>query len=513
MNRHLITAWGVLRLPAAIVLCYVLREPIIDIVEQIFDVVRVTFLVIEVASTPFARLVLALVLTCLLLVLARAVARVSANARYWILLACGIVLFGALFHFTTTSPRLAGLLLLFYAANLVPLSWIDGTPGRAQWMDRVMVFAVGAAEALTFRRYIAWLAREAGWRRVADWAHSDRVSTLLPAFLLVSVAAAVLLKSTYLVGFEQWARSSPAVQVIHKGDFNWIELDESGRFLFVAGHGVPRLRRYDLWKQELSYIEADVDTGAGQSFAYDPEARELYVYHEGEQQLIYLDADRLTTKRVVPITELSRGDAWIVVDRETDTLTLVSEEDRRTGYSFLVLRRADGAVLDRRHEDAGNVIRHFQEPLLYLSYFRRSNQVKAYDLRSLQIVAETRSDKRVDRMLVHERTGELLVTSPLKSEIVRYDASALAELGRWKSIFGIRVLALDQARNLLLGGSLATGQLAVIDASTGRVLDTHYLGPWLRTIAVNPANGVAYVSSNGSLYAVHFGSERRFSRR
>src|SRR5690606_2039431 len=94
MNRHLITAWGVLRLPAAIVLCYVLREPIIDIVEQIFDVVRVTFLVIEVASTPFARLVLALVLTCLLLVLARAVARVSANARYWILLGCGIVQIG-----------------------------------------------------------------------------------------------------------------------------------------------------------------------------------------------------------------------------------------------------------------------------------------------------------------------------------------------------------------------------------------------------------------------------------
>src|SRR5690606_4032951 len=129
------------------------------------------------------------------------------------------------------------------------------------------------------------------------------------------------------------------------------------------------------------------------------------------------------------------------------------------------------------------------------------------------IVAEAPSDKRVDRMQIYEREGELLVASPFKSEVIRYDARSLTELGRLRSTFGIRVLALDESRDVLLGGSLVTGLLAMIDVATGQTLDTQYLGPWLRTIAVNPATGFAYVSSNGSLFKLDLGHEQRMSRR
>src|SRR5690606_29628388 len=264
-------------------------------------------------------------------------------------LGSGLVLFGALFYCTSTSSLFAGLVILLFATNLIPLAWLDDTPERTRAVDRVVAIAVGVAEVFAFRRYIAWIAGKAGWRRVGDWARSERVSTLLPSFVIASGAAAVLINSGYLVGFEQWFRSKPAVEVIAKGDFNWIELDVSGRYLFVTGHGVPRLRRYDLLQPDMSYIEADVDTGAAQSFSYDPEANELYVYHGSEHTIIYLDASTLRKRRAVSVTELSPGDPWIVVDRDTDTLTIVSEADERTGHSFLVLRRADGAILDKRY--------------------------------------------------------------------------------------------------------------------------------------------------------------------
>lgn len=512
-HRTFTVLWSLLRLPLALLLLYSLREPAIDAIERIFDLVRVTFFAIEVLSTPVSRLALAASLVGTLLVVARSFASARRNVRFWLLLGSGVALFGALFYFTSTSPLFLSFVVLLLATNLIPLAWIDETPERTRAVDRVMALAVGVAEAFAFRRYIAWVAGKAGWKKAADWARSERISTLLPPFVIASCAAAVLLNSTYLVGFEQWFRVNPEVEVMAKGDFNWIELDESGRYLFVTGHGVPRLRRYDLLQPDSSYIEADVDTGAAQSFSYDPEANELYVYHGGEHAIIYLDAGTLTKKRAVSVSDLSPGDPWIIVDRHTDTLTIVSEADERTGHSFLVLRRADGVIVDKRYEEAGNIARHPKESLLYLSYFRRSNQVKIYDLRRLEIVAEAPSDKRVDRMQIYEREGELLVASPFKSEVIRYDARSLTELGRLRSTFGIRVLALDESRDVLLGGSLVTGLLAMIDVATGQTLDTQYLGPWLRTIAVNPATGFAYVSSNGSLFKLDLGHEQRMSRR
>jgi hypothetical protein len=101
-------------------------------------------------------------------------------------------------------------------------------------------------------------------------------------------------------------------------------------------------------------------------------------------------------------------------------------------------------------------------------------------------------------------TNEILLASPAQSRIERYDAATLAPKGYIKSIFGVRVLAIDPLRHILFAGSLATGEVSTSDLATGRQLGRFYLGPWLRTIQVDPAHATAYISANGALYKLRY---------
>ncbi len=127
---------------------------------------------------------------------------------------------------------------------------------------------------------------------------------------------------------------------------------------------------------------ADISGPAGfaQGFAYDPVGGEIYVYDEDAKNLLYFDAATLALKRTLPIADLSPGDPWLAFEPITGTVTIASEADERTGTPLMVLDRASGAAVDRRDEEAGNLLVHPRKPLLYMSYFRRSRSVKIFDL-------------------------------------------------------------------------------------------------------------------------------------
>ena len=123
-------------------------------------------------------------------------------------------------------------------------------------------------------------------------------------------------------------------------------------------------------------------------------------------------------------------------------------------------------------------------------------------------IAKTAAPARLDRMILWPKANELLVTSPVKSEILRLDADTLASKGEIKAPFGVRTLAVDSERQLLFAGSFVTGQISVIDTSTWRKVKTVYIGPWLRSIELDVATGTAYVSSNGALYRWDYDQDR-----
>jgi hypothetical protein len=296
-------------------------------------------------------------------------------------------------------------------------------------------------------------------------------------------------------------------EILTRGDINWIETDATGHFLYVTGHERPWLQKYDLRDFSIPPLQSDSPTGGAERFAYEARAGEIYIYNRRAKELMYLDAETLAVKRRVPIQEMAPGDNFIIADPHSDTIVLSSEADRKTGVAFLVIDRSEGEVLGRGDYSCVSAVLHPSKPLLYMSFFRRVSELVQYDLARREVVRTVRTDPRADRIVFSSRDNELLLASPVHSRVWRYNADTLEPRGSIATIFGVRTIALDSVRNLLLCGSIATGEIEIIDMDSGRRKATHYLGPWLRTIQLDAERGIAYVSSNGALYRLRYGGK------
>jgi hypothetical protein len=295
----LLALWAVLRVPAAL-LCAPLFANWILV--NLIDPVYFTERVIDVASTPFARGLFFLAFACALLVLWVAIRRLTERHSNWLMIAVVAVGLLAVFRATGTSQRMAGAVALIMATNLIPDRFFERLPARLERF--VLAVAPGVGELLFSRRYIAWVTELGTGRRfgMTHW-----LLQALPAVLLASGLTSVLVRSPYLVDVEQALRLPSPVRIIARGDFNWIELDATKQGLLVAGHGVPRILRYDVRNLDRPPLASPVDAGAPQAFAYEPVAGELYTYNARTRSLLILDSNELSLKRSIPIPDLASG--------------------------------------------------------------------------------------------------------------------------------------------------------------------------------------------------------------
>ena len=500
--------WGLVRLPLMASIVYAMRYPILAAIEQQFDVFYLTGRVIDVLSTPLTRVAFALALFSVLLAVVVSIRRVRPLTAYAIVLVTAGVLLATCFSLAGTQIRRAIAVELVLAANLAPNELLKRLKQfRSAW-NVFMVAGVGIVELLFWREYWQWvrqlLPRRSNDARSPSW----RVTSHIPGLLLASLVCAVVLRPHRLLPIEQKIRMAAEVQTIEGGQsFNWIALDPTGTYLYVTGHSIRNLRKYDVRNLSAPPTVSDVPTGGAQGFAYDPTANEIYAFNSYTRQLLYLDATTLKSKRAVEVTNLATGDSWLAVDPATDTLTMASEADLEDGVPFIVLDRRSGHVLAQANLATGNILLHPTRPWLYLTFFRRRNEVLIYDLETKTIVRSAPADPRAERMVFSRRRNELLVTSPMESRIMRFDADSLRPKGYISALFGVRAIAIDEVRDRLLCGNIATGHLVTIDLETGKRLRSYYLGPWLRTIEVHVESGTAYVSSNGALYRLDYGSE------
>jgi len=498
--------WALLRIPALLGLLFLVRRPLLDLVERYLGIERLTEFAITVLSTPLARLGLAvLTVVVLWLVFRWAHARLSAWRAYaaTVLVGCSLIL--ALFVATDISLWRALPPMLCLALNQLPIA--PAERAHPLW-SLLMRWGVGVAEVLFFRRYWSWLTTRVPLSATATAAPASPVLASLPGWLITGLAVAVLAGGPGLVQVERAVRMPDGVEILQQRNINGLALDASGRYLFVAGHGVRHLQRIDTRDPGHAMLTSAASTGGAQGVAYDPQTEQLYVLNIATRMLQYYDARTLALLREVPVPDISPGDPWIAADGRTNTLVVASEADQRVGHPFIVVDRQTGRELDRRNVDAGNLLLHPEGTLLYLSFFRNSSSLMAYDLQRREFVAEVGTDARVDRMAFDLARTELLLASPLRSRVLRFDARTLALRGEIKSVFGVRVMAIDTQRDWLVSGSLVTGQIEVQELATGKVLQRIYLGPWLRSIVVDPQTATAYVSANGALYKVPYGTGR-----
>lgn len=485
-------AWAVLRLPMLLVVLFLCKDWILS---SLVDPARITLLVIGIAGTPLARVGVFGAAFLLLALIWLGARRLGPVRGYGVMIPAAAALALLAFRLTGTSLIFAVPAVILLATNLLPDAIHDRILARPGLRRGFMAAAVGVAEVFFVRRYLAW---GFGLRAAAAW----------PALLLAAGAAALGIGGGALTPIEQALRMPSSARVLALGDFNWIELDQAGQHLFATGHGLPHLLRVAVGDRAEPSLASAVTTGGAQAFAYDAAAREIYVFNESTRTLLYLDANTLELKRSVPLPELSPGDPWIAVDPGTDTLAIVSEADDEVGTPFMVLDRTTAEIRDRRELDAGNLLLRPDTSRLYLSFFRRRGMLMAYDLRTRSVIAEMPAPPRVDRMAYLPASDEILLANPVASRIERFDAATLAPRGHIEAIFGVRVMALDERRGILFCASLATGEVAAIDLATGRRMGRFYLGPWLRTIQVDPARAIVYASSRGGLYELGYGHLR-----
>ncbi len=486
--------WALGRIFLLLAVLFVLRHPLLDGIERVFDITGVTEFAIDRAGTPLTRLILAVSAGIGYFLTATVCARVVPKRAY----AAAILIAGlvtAVFTWKAGGSLLVtGMVVLILATNWAPIR------SENRVLSRVIAIPPVVGEVFFASRFLDWV-RSLLWRDAAPPATAPRI---WPGAVIAALALAGLLPGNKLIRYEQALRSGPDVRKFAASDFNDIAFDAKNNRLLVTGHGVPRVLAFDVGNLAAKPLKASVPTGFAQSFEFDPANAELYIYHSQSEEILVLDTDTLVLKRAIPAPDISPGDPWLRRCRHSNTLTIASEADVRTGSPFVVFDGPSGAVLDRLDLEAGNLLVHPDKPILYANFFRRVCGVVAYDLEKRKIIAEAPADSRTDRMAFDPVRQELMLASPSEGRVQCFDALTLAPKGMFKAIPGVRVITVDAANDEMLVASLITGRVALMGLTDRKVKQQWYLGPWLRSIVIVPGTGIAYVSSQKSLYELHY---------
>jgi len=408
--------------------------------------------------------------------------RLSSSILRWLLpIVATFAAFLALYIVFPTSSALIKALCLSVSAGIMQLPW---------WIRRRRGEANGAA----------------------------RITGLLSTVILVPALAVLLLNGWSLGNLARRLHTDRAVRQIAAIDLNGLEVDAEQNLLYANGHGTNHLLVYNLRALDQPPQESKVETGFAQGFTYNRLAQELYIFNAQNRNLLVLDAKTLALKKSVPGLNLSEGDCFIEVGTDSDSIIVASEAgyparqpglndgpgsspiivlDRRTGTISYNLQWCEGFC------NPGHILLQDKSRLLYMGFI---DGVLAYDIGTRHVAARTQRGYRWigDHLTLAPNRNEVLYPSPLHSSVLRFNAQNLHFQGSIPTVFGVRSLAIDPVRNLLLSASGFTNMLDVIDLQSTKRVAKYYVAPWLRTIAIDAKAGTAYVSSVGGLFRVDY---------
>jgi hypothetical protein len=393
--------------------------------------------------------------------------------------------------------------------------YVDGHlfPGDTLTTDHPILVALSLTLLVALDRLSLWLGREN-----KKPAKASRLNSTWFVLLLVPALAVLLLNGWSLRGLARTLHGEPAVQQFAIGDFNGLELDLDHRRLFACGHGTDYLLAYEISALDKKPHNSQVAIGKAWSFAYNAKEDEIYIMDSVAEDpppkrqvktLRILDGTTLTLKKVFSNLGVGSGDAWVTWDRYTGHI-IIASEDPDHGVPIIALDRLTGHVVYTLKEITTNTLLNPHKPLLYMTEPVSPGEPDAYKLlafdTSLRRISATFGPERqiFERMAMRPDGSELFVAGSSESSVLRFDSETLELKGRIKTSFGVRTLAVDPMRNLVITGSLFSNMLEVIDIETQLPLATYYIGPWLRTIVVDPARGSAYVSSKEGLFKVDY---------
>ena len=324
-----------------------------------------------------------------------------------------------------------------------------------------------------------------------------RVLAVLVIFL--SVAS---IRTTYITKFGKYLFYDKSTQVIVKGDYNWIELDPKNKLLYVAGHSTDQVLAYDTTNLSNPAKLSESTNVNAQSFALNLSANEMY--YPTADEIIVFNVPDLTIKERIPIPHLARGDVWIVWDQQNGQIILSSEADEESGSPFLIVDRESGNVVYDEPLNAWNIYLNPSQSILYMGSSFRDDRYYLLDTKSHEVVNSVETGEFGNRMVLDMSHDELLIATPFKSKIIRYDPLTLENKGSINGNIGVRSVAIDQKNSLLFAGSIVDNTLRIIDLNTYKVLRTYWVGPWVRSIVPDSEHRLAYISTRYDVICIAY---------
>ncbi len=327
--------------------------------------------------------------------------------------------------------------------------------------------------------------------------------TLFHVFaVLVIFLSVASIRTTYITKFGKYLFYDKSTQVIVKGDYNWIELDSENKLLYVAGHSTDQVLAYDTTNLSNPAKLSESTNENAQSFALNLSASEMY--YPTADEIIVFNVPDLTIKERIPIPHLARGDVWIVWDQQNGQIILSSEADEDSGSPFLIIDRKSGNVVYDEPLNAWNIYLNPSQSILYMGSSFRDDRYYLLDTKSHEVVNSVETGEFGNRMVLDMSHDELLIATPFKSKIIRYDPLTLENKGSINGNIGVRSVAIDQKNSLLFAGSIVDNTLRIIDLNTYKVLRTYWVGPWVRSIVPDSEHRLAYISTRYDVICIAY---------
>ncbi len=508
MKKSVLTLWLLLRLPILAAGLYLFRDALSEFANKNIKPQYIIDFAVYSANTFETRfyLYLAAVIAMALgywLVKKWAVSEVLG---YFLMLAGMLAVIYASFQFLLLTPNAVGRTLIVFAllaVNTMPLEWLTKRISGSGVVNFVFLAVIGLSEAMLPQAYIFWLMDKfQAQASVKKWSWLGGV-LIVPIFWLFLLTP---YDNQRILTLGEKLHASSAVEKFAAGAYNWVEFDAELHQIFVVGHGTNFLLAFDTDHLNVPPRKSE-DIGKMQSFAYNPERKEIYAYEATKRQLHYIDAVTLETLRSVPVADLAPGDVWVNWQPGTDSITIASEADYEVGIPFVMVDRESGTVVASIDLPLipTNVAFHIEKNVMYFNSFKDTYLV-SWDLTTHKVLQRAETSPNTDRLIYNPETKEVLVASTMEGMILRYDAETLEYKGKINVSIGDRTLALDTQRNLLLVGNFINNRIQVIDLKTEQRVASFYIGPWIRTISLDIEQGIAYVSTVRNLFKVEYSS-------
>lgn len=511
MKPNFLNAWVLFRLPLLGGIIYFFRFQITKLIENAVGLEKISNFAVYSASTFPVRMILFMGSTVTLGLLTWLTNRVNLPTGRKHILNVGIafvfifICFKFLLLVSDDILLRTLIAIAFLAFNVFPYETLERMKPTIDRFRAFFLYGVGLVEVFIPQAYMVWLAdRLYGAKksilREYSWVSGVLTASIFFVFLLTPYDNQRILTLGEKLNYD------PAVEKFAEGDFNWLEINFERRELYAVGPGLNFIMIFNMDQVNIPPQKAKTAIDRTQSFAFNPDTQEIYVYNNITREVLYLAAPDLTLVRTVPIPDLANGDVWVKWNRSTDTISISSEADLDNGVPFYLLDRQSGEVLATIPMPViptAFIVFHPEKPIMYFNSFK-DTYLAAWDMEKYQFIKQTQTNPRTDRMIFSPNTSEIMVASPLDGTILRYDAETLELTGKIKSSLGDRTIALDSVRNLLIVGNFFNNKIKVIDLETETTLKTYYLGPWIRTIALDTKNGIAYVSTVRNLFKVTY---------